>query len=131
MIYGIGVDIVQLDRITSALDKNTQRFPEKVLSELEFAEFVKANDKVNFLAKRFAAKEAFSKALGTAFTDGLTMPQITISHTDRGQPIITLADRAKLMVEQQNIRYSHLSLSDERDYVVANVVLEGRVRHKI
>ena len=130
MIFGIGVDIVQIDRIHAVYEKNPARFAEKVLSESELDEFADVKDKVNFLAKRFATKEAFAKALGTAFRDGLVMPDISVEHTEQGKPFIKLSGQALHIFEKKNIRYSHLSLSDEKDYVVANVVLEGRVRHQ-
>ncbi|MFK8067105.1 MAG: holo-ACP synthase [Gammaproteobacteria bacterium] len=129
MIFGIGVDIVQINRIQKAMDKRGEKFVKKVLSEEEYKEFLINKSSANFLAKRFAAKEAFSKALGSGFTDGLTLKQIQIVHNDKGRPLFHLTDVAKEKIEQLNIRQCHLSLSDERKYVVAFVTLEGRVRH--
>ena len=129
MIFGIGVDIVQISRIEQAMDRHGDKFAKKILAENEFQEYLTNNKKVNFLAKRFAAKEAFAKALGTGFTNGLTLKQIQVSHNAIGRPILILTDHAKQQTEQLNIRHYHVSLSDEREHVVAFVTLEGRVRH--
>ncbi len=129
MIFGIGVDIVQISRIEQAMERHGDKFAKKILAENEFQEYLANNKKVNFLAKRFAAKEAFAKALGTGFTNGLTLKQIQITHNTIGRPILILTDHAKQQTEQLNIRHYHVSLSDEREHVVAFVTLEGRVRH--
>ncbi len=124
MIFGIGVDIVQIVRIQKAIENSGKRFAEKVLTEEEYKEFLSNKTPTNFLAKRFAAKEAFSKALGTGFTDGLTLKQIQVTHNEAGRPLLQLFDVAKEKVDQLNIRHCHLSISDERKYVVAFVTLE-------
>ncbi len=129
MIFGIGVDIVQISRIQDAIDRHGDKFAKKILGNNEFQEYLTNNKKVNFLAKRFAAKEAFSKALGTGFTNGLTLKQIEVSHNEIGRPILILTGHAKQETDQLNIRHYHVSLSDEREHVVAFVTLEGRVRH--
>ena len=129
MIFGIGVDIVQISRIEQAMERHGDKFAKKILAENEFQEYLANNKKVNFLAKRFAAKEAFAKALGTGFTNGLTLKQIQVTHNTIGRPILILTDHAKQQTEQLNIRHYHVSLSDEREHVVAFVTLEGRVRH--
>ncbi len=129
MIFGIGVDIVQISRIQDAMDRHGDKFAKKILGENEFQEYLVNNKKVNYLAKRFAAKEAFSKALGSGFTNGLTLKQIEVSHNEIGRPILILTDYAKQKTDQLNIRHYHVSLSDEREHVVAFVTLEGRVRH--
>ena len=129
MIFGIGVDIVQLSRIQDAMKRHGDKFAEKILSEMELQEYLSDKKKANFLAKRFAAKEAFAKALGIGFTGGITLKQIQISHNKIGRPILILTGRAKEETDKLNIRHYHVSLSDERDHVVAFVTLEGRVRH--
>jgi len=129
MIYGIGVDIVLISRIQQAMDKHGDRFAKKILADTEFQEYLTDNKKVNFLAKHFAAKEAFAKALGTGFTGGLSFKQIQVSHNKIGRPILILTDYAKQETDKLNIRHYHVSLSDEREHVVAFVTLEGRVRH--
>ena len=129
MIFGIGVDIVRISRIQKAIDRHGEKFARKILGKNEFQEYKCNNKKVNFLAKRFAAKEAFSKALGTGFTNGLTLKQIEVSHNEIGRPILVLRDHAKNEAEKLNIRHYHVSLSDEHEHVVAFVTLEGRVRH--
>lgn len=129
MIFGIGVDIVQVARMRQSLERKGEKFAHKILSPLELEEFKDSNQQANFLAKRFAAKEAFSKALGTGFSDGLIMSQITIAHNAVGRPVLKLTGRAHDLMGRYNIRHSHVSLSDEKEYVVAYVTLEGRIRH--
>lgn len=124
MIHGIGVDIVQINRIEKIHTQRTTRFVEKILAKEEFPAYEQHKQKAHFLAKRFAAKEAFAKALGTGFTDGLIMPDIIVEHTESGQPYIKLKEQALFLVELCGIRQCHLSLSDEQDYAVAHVVLE-------
>ncbi len=129
MIFGIGVDIVQIERIQQAMDRHGDKFAKKILGEAEFKEYLQDNKKANFLAKRFAAKEAFAKALGSGFRGGLTLKQIQVAHNKIGRPILILEGYAKQETAKLNIRHYHVSLSDEREHVVAFVTLEGRVRH--
>ncbi len=129
MIFGVGVDIVLLSRIQAAMDRHGESFAKKILTDSEFESYLVNNKQVNFLAKRFAAKEAFSKALGTGFSDGLSLKHIQLGHTERGRPKFTFTDVAKQKIEYFNILHSHLSLSDEREHVIAFVTLEGHVRH--
>lgn len=129
MIFGIGVDMVQISRIQKGLDRFGDRLGKKILSATEFVEFKETNEQARFLAKRFAAKEAFSKALGTGFTGGVTLGQIEVAHNSIGRPILKLRGRAHDMLAQFNIRHSHVSMSDEKDHVVAFVTLECRIRH--
>lgn len=125
MIFGIGVDIVLLSRIQDAMDRHGDKFARKILADSEYETYLTNNKQVNFLAKRFAAKEAFSKALGTGFIDGLSLKHIQIENNELGRPDFIFTDVAKQKVELFNIRQSHVSLSDERDQVIAFVTLES------
>jgi holo-[acyl-carrier protein] synthase len=129
MIFGIGVDLVQISRVQKGLDRFGDRLGKKILSAAEFEEFKEANEPARFLAKRFAAKEAFSKALGTGFSGGVTLGQIEVGHNSIGRPILKLSGRANDALGQFNIRHSHVSISDEKTHVIAFVTLECRIRH--
>lgn len=123
MIKGIGTDILQIER----LEKTLQRSPkiaERVLTDREMAEFDSASQQARFLAKRFAAKEAVVKALGTGIGNGVGWQHIEIGHDELGKPLISLSDGALKRAQVMGANSYHLSLSDERDYVVAMVVIE-------
>lgn len=123
MIYGIGTDIVAVSRLRSMWERHGDKALEKLLAPQEMADFAKAADKGRFLAKRFAAKEAFSKALGTGVRAPATMPAIAVTHDELGKPVLAFCGRLAEMVENQNL-IAHLSISDEAEYAVAYVILE-------
>lgn len=124
MIFGIGTDIVHVTRMHDSLKKYGDKFAKRILTKIEFDEFNLINDKASFLAKRFAAKEATAKAMGTGFRGGLSLQHIGVTHNEAGKPILDFIEQAKTFVDEKNIQATHLSLSDERDYAVAFVTLE-------
>jgi len=123
-IFGIGVDIVEIDRIVSSIERHGQSFAEKILHHNEFEHYLELKFKERYLAKRFAAKEAFAKALGTGLVDGITLPRIEIVNYDSGKPHIVLHEKAKEIFDSLNLHSIHLSISDEKKYAVAQVILE-------
>lgn len=123
MIYGIGTDIVAVKRLQGMWDRHGDKAMEKLLAPQEIAEFTQAANKGRFLAKRFAAKEAFSKALGTGVRPPAVLPAIAISHDELGKPILVFCGQLAEMIETQGLK-AHLSLSDEADYAIAYVILE-------
>jgi holo-[acyl-carrier protein] synthase len=123
MIYGIGTDIVAVKRLQGMWDRHGDKALEKLLAPQEIAEFTQAANKGRFLAKRFAAKEAFSKALGTGVRPPAVLPAIAISHDELGKPILVFCGQLAEMIETQGLK-AHLSLSDEADYAIAYVILE-------
>ena len=116
MIKGIGVDITELDRMETLINRQP-RLKERILTESEILIFEKLNGrrKVEYFAGRFAAKEAFSKANGTGIGKHLSFLDIEIISDDKGKPVIS-----KPLSEGV-----HLSISHSRDYAVAQVVIEG------
>ena len=124
MIFGIGTDIVQVQRMSENLEKHGERFAQRILSESEFLEFSDNNNQSAFLAKRFAAKEAAVKALGTGFRNGISMKHISIGHDDLGKPVLLFSDVAKEIIQEKQVSTSHLSIADEKEFAVAYVVLE-------
>jgi len=123
MIVGIGTDLLQLERIDKAL-KRTPKLAERILTPVELQQFKKSSQGSRFLAKRFAAKEAVVKALGTGIGNGVGWQHIEISKDELGKPLITLNGGALLRADSLGVQNSFLSYSDERDYIVAMVVLE-------
>lgn len=123
MIFGIGTDIVAVKRLQGMWDRHGEKALEKLLAPQEIAEFTQAANKGRFLAKRFAAKEAFSKALGTGVRPPAVLPAIAVSHDELGKPILIFCGQLAEMIETQGLK-AHLSLSDEADYAIAYVILE-------
>lgn len=123
MIHGIGTDIVAIARIEEGLQRHGDRFAERILADSEIEGFRAAVRPASYLAKRFAAKEAMAKAMGTGFRDGLSLRHIAVGHDAKGRPLIELNGRAEELCRELGIGACHLSLSDERDYAVAFVTL--------
>ena len=125
-IVGIGTDIVAVERMAQSLQRHDGRIAEKVLSHTELLEFEQRSERVrpHFLAKRFAAKEAAAKALGTGFRDGITLQQISVDHDEQGKPLLQWSGAAAQQFEQIGATSAHLSISDEESHAVAFVVLE-------
>lgn len=125
MIYGIGTDIVRVGRIQRNLERFGEKFAARILTDGELADFRRSRKPAHFLARRFAAKEAAAKAMGTGFRDGLFLRHIAVTHDARGKPELIFAGRAAAFVRQQSIHKAHISLTDEEDHAVAFVALES------
>ena len=124
MIFGVGTDIAAVARIGKLYERHGERALEKLLAPAEMADFSKAKDPARFLAKRFAAKEAFGKALGIGVATPATLPNIAIVHDTLGKPAFDYAPAlAGYLAERRLV--AHLSISDEAEYAVAFVVLES------
>ncbi len=123
MIFGIGTDIVRVDRMQENIDRFGDRFPQRILTENELADYRNTNDKSHFLARRFAAKEATAKAMGIGFTNGLQLTHIGVGHNKNGKPVLEFSGYASEFLEKHEIKETHISLADERDHAVAFVTL--------
>ena len=124
MIFGIGTDVVEVSRIEASIAQFGDDFARRILADSEFASYQQSNIKPRFLAKRFAAKEAFSKALGTGLRAPATFQNIAISHDDLGKPILVLAAELQSMLLGRKITQTHISISDEKNLAAAFVILE-------
>ena len=122
MIIGVGVDIIEIRRIKSALDKNNG-FLEKIFTSSEIEYLKGRNLRPEYVAGRFAAKEAVSKALGTGFR-GFDFKDIIIESTTLGKPIVVLKGKAKLIAKKEGEYNLHLSISHGEDNAIAYAVLE-------
>ena len=123
MIFGIGTDLVIIDRIAKVFNKFGDKFSQRILSANESEQFESNKNKITFLAKRFAAKEAFSKALGTGIR-GFSFQDIEIHHTELGRPNIRAHGKCLAVLNENKITKIHLSVSDEVDLAQAFVVIE-------
>ena len=123
-IFGIGTDIVSVDRIKNSL-KN-KNFINRIFNEKEILKCKKTNNSINCFAKRFAAKEAFSKALGTGISNGINFNEIVILNKKSGKPYISIIGQTKKILNKKFKRKKSkisLSLSDEKKYAVAFVTI--------
>lgn len=125
MIVGIGTDIVTISRMDDKLSSNGNRFAQRLLTASEYAEFESKQNGAAYLAKRFAAKEAVVKAMGTGFADGITWKHITVRNDEKGAPFIELTGPAQEKAKALGVARVHLSLSDEKEHAVAFVILES------
>ena len=123
MIHGIGTDIVHIARMRAACERHGERFARRVLAAEELPDYAAAADPPRMLAKRFAAKEAFAKALGTGVVKPATLHAIRVVNDAVGKPCFRYGDELADYLVARGLR-AHLSLSDEVDYVVAFAVLE-------
>ena len=120
-IFGVGIDIVEIQRIKETYSRYGERFARKILSNSELRNFYNNKNKISFLAKRFAAKEAVGKALGVGIKNGSILKNIEIKNDLHGKPFVNINNAKKLnMTEKKEI---HISLSDEKKYAVANALI--------
>ncbi len=124
MIFGIGTDIVEVSRIQASITQFGDDFATRILADSELASYMQSQIKARFLAKRFAAKEAFSKALGTGLRAPATFQNIAVSHDELGKPILVLAPELQALLDSKHITQMHISISDEKNLAAAFVVLE-------
>jgi len=125
MIYGIGIDVVEPQRIERLRDKYGDRFARRVLTPLEWPGYQSTVRPVLFLANRFAAKEAFAKAMGTGFRYPVTLQCISVVQNAAGKPSLEFHLNLERFVRCRGIVRHHLTISDERALACACVVIEA------
>ena len=127
MILGTGIDLLKVSRVKKILDKYGDLFIKKIFSDEEIKNNKEIIFKVNRLAKSFATKEAFVKALGTGFTKNIFFKDISLKNEINGKPFIDLSNRAKKYLKKKTPNgykaIVNVSISDEKDYVVSNVII--------
>ena len=124
MIFGIGTDIVGYARIEKMHEHHGERAAQHILSGAELAEYAASTSQARLLMKRFAAKEALAKALGSGMRHPVSFQRISVTHDALGKPAFEFAPELAAHIEQMGVTKHHLSISDERDVAVAFVVLE-------
>ena len=122
-MIGIGTDILQLARIEGVVARQGERFVKRILTPQEQSEYASSAQQYRLLGKRFAAKEAVVKALGTGIGHGVSWQDICVQHDDLGAPRVVLSGGAAARAKQLGGSSVLLSLADERDYVVAFAIL--------
>lgn len=124
MIYGVGADVVEIARIEKALARFGDRFAGRILCEPELQRFRAHRQPAAYLAKRFAAKEAFTKALGTGIHAPANWHGVWVKNLPSGKPVLEFSDPLKQLLSVRGVSGSHLSLTDERGVAMATVILE-------
>lgn len=123
MIIGIGTDMVDMTRMQANINEHGDKMADKILGDVELEGYRATSAKAQFLASRFAAKEAVAKALGTGFRDGLSLKHIQVRSDALGRPHIELSARALEVADSLGVKAVHVTLSHERDLAIAFVVL--------
>lgn len=131
MIYGIGTDICDVRRIRESIQRHGERFAARVLSERELTVWRRRSERwpdrgLRFLATRFSAKEAFSKAIGLGMRMPMTWRACEIANLASGQPVVFLSGELKNWFESKGLR-AHISVSDETDYAATFCVVERAI----
>lgn len=124
MIFGIGIDLVEIDRLKKSVVKFGDRFLNRLFTENEIKYCQSKSNSYQHFAVRFAAKEAFLKAIGTGLRDGITWHQIEIINDKQGKPSILTHDKCHEILEKLDVRNPKLSLSHIRQHGIAVVILE-------
>lgn len=125
MILGVGTDLLDQGRIERSLQRFGDRLTKRVLNERERAAYEAAHAPANFLAKRYAVKEAAAKALGVGIGARANLHDFTVVKTELGAPLLEISGVAKQTADALGVRYAHVSISDEYPQVLAFVVLSA------
>jgi holo-[acyl-carrier protein] synthase len=124
MIHGIGTDLLDATRIRDGLARFGEHYADRILAPAEHAGYYASRDPARYLAKCFAAKEAFAKAAGTGLRTPVTLRNIAVLRDSRGKPYLQYAPELAAWLVARSVTAHHVSLSDEGDLVLAFVVLE-------
>ena len=124
MIFGVGTDVVEIGRIEKALSRWGDRFANRILVDPELRRFATHRLRANYLAKRFAAKEAFTKALGTGIQAPANWHGVWVRNLPSGKPVLEFSDSLQILMKKKGVTHSHVSLSDEKGVAFATVILE-------
>ena len=123
MTIAIGTDIIDIQRIADSIERQGDKFVQRILTQSEISEYQARGHSVSFLAKRFTAKEAIAKALGTGIGRGISFQHMIISNNAEGAPQVELQDNAAERLNQLDGTNVLLSLSDEKNYALAYVAI--------
>lgn len=124
MIFGVGVDIVELERLKATYDRFGERFAQRILMDEEMELFRRSSRPVRFLAMRFAGKEAVVKAMGTGFAHGVWLRDVGITNNDWGRPLVIWSPRGRRICDRLGIGDGHVSLTDDAGLIMAFAVVE-------
>jgi len=126
MILGVGTDLCEIGRIERALERFGERFARRILVDSELAVFRRRRKRAAYLAKRFAAKEAFSKAMGTGIRFPVNWHNVWVANDRAGKPVLHFSKPLAALLKRRGIEQVHVSLTDEFGMACAFVIAEGR-----
>ena len=124
MIFGTGLDIIEIDRIKKSLAKYSPRFEKKIFTDGEINYCQLQADPGKHFAARFAVKEAVSKSLGTGITHEVGFKDIEVVNQTSGKPIVKMGGRGKILFEKLKLKFIHISISHDRHYAIAHAIAE-------
>ena len=124
MIYGIGTDLIEIPRVRRVLDRFGERFAQRILCEPELRRYRVHRQPVAYLAKRFAAKEAFTKALGTGIHAPANWHGVWVGNLRSGKPVLEFSAPLSALMKTRGVGVAHVSLTDEKAFAMATVILE-------
>ena len=124
MIFGTGIDIIEVDRIKNSIQKYSDRFKKKIFTQKEIDYCHSQADPAKHLAARFTVKEAVLKCFGTGMTGGILWKDIEVDKLNSGQPILNLHGNGKKLFNQLNLKHIHVSITHDKTYAAAHAIAE-------
>jgi holo-[acyl-carrier protein] synthase len=125
MIYGVGTDLVEVDRVRRLLERYGERFARRILGPREWADFERSPNRAVYLSGRYAAKEAFAKAFGTGLRHPVSLTNINVTRDPLGKPNLWLEAELEALLASRGVTGRHLSVTHEHSMACAFVVLEA------
>ena len=124
MIFGTGIDIIEVDRIKNSIQKYSDRFKKKIFTQKEIDYCHSQADPAKHFAARFTVKEAVLKCFGTGLTGGILWKDIEVDKLNSGQPILNLHGNGKKLFSQLNLKHIHISITHDKTYAAAHAIAE-------
>ena len=124
MIFGTGIDIIEVDRIKNSIQKYSNRFKKKIFTQKEIDYCHSQADPVKHFAARFTVKEAVLKCFGTGMTGGILWKDIEVDKLNSGQPVLNLYGNGKKLFHQLNLKHIHISITHDKTYAAAHAIAE-------
>ena len=124
MIFGTGIDIIEVERIKNSIEKYSPKFEQRVFTPSEINYCKSQGDPVKHFAARFAVKEAVSKCLGKGITGALGFQDMEITHEDNGKPVLNMIGKGKELFQKLELKSIHISISHDHTYAIAHAIAE-------
>ena len=124
MIFGTGIDIIEVDRIKNSIQKYSDRFKKKIFTQNEIDYCHSQADPAKHFAARFTVKEAVLKCFGTGMTGGILWKDIEVDKLNSGQPVLNLHGNGKKLFNQLNLKHIHVSITHDKTYAAAHAIAE-------